>query len=189
MEKVRYNIRRISLCNFGIVWIDDTRAIKITRVYLSKDKRGVLKRIKRVYPEAKEERNKKVTLILEEIKRCLTGKIAHFNLSHLQRDSLSKFQWGVSHAARKIPYGRVITYGGLARILGTKSARAIGNALAKNPFPIIIPCHRIVSFDRKIGGFQSGKSLKKKLLRLEGVTFDKKGRIPEEFFYRLNAIR
>ena len=96
----------------------------------------------------------------------------------------SEFQWAVLCAARQIPSGRVTTYKGLARLIGTKSARAVGNALAKNPFPLVIPCHRVVGFDRKIGGFQLEGDLKKFLLQLEGVEFDEKGRVSEEFFLK-----
>lgn len=96
----------------------------------------------------------------------------------------SEFQWSVLCAARQIPSGRVTTYKDLARLIGSKSARGVGNALARNPFPLAIPCHRVVGSDRKIGGFQGGGDLKRFLLQLEGVEFDEEGRIPEEFFVR-----
>jgi methylated-DNA-[protein]-cysteine S-methyltransferase len=95
----------------------------------------------------------------------------------------SEFQRAVYIKTRRIPCGMVISYKGLAKLVGTESARAVGRALAKNPFPIIVPCHRIVSSDRRIGGFQAGGHLKKRLLKLEGVKFDKKGRILKKFFY------
>ena len=94
----------------------------------------------------------------------------------------SQFQRRVYRALKRIPRGKVITYKGLAKRIGTASARAVGNALAGNPFPLIIPCHRVVNSSRKIGRFKLGRNLKKKLLKLEGVTFDKDERIPEKFF-------
>jgi methylated-DNA-[protein]-cysteine S-methyltransferase len=94
----------------------------------------------------------------------------------------SKFESRVYRALKRVPRGRVITYKGLAGRIGTNSARAVGNALARNPFPIKVPCHRVVASDRTIGGFQSGARVKKRLLKSEGIVFDEDGRIPEKFF-------
>ncbi len=77
------------------------------------------------------------------------------------------FQKRVWKEVRKIPYGRIITYGELARKLNT-SPRAVGMALAKNKLPIYIPCHRVVG-KLSIGGFSSGVEWKRFLLELEGV--------------------
>ncbi|MCD6426777.1 MAG: MGMT family protein [Caldisericaceae bacterium] len=83
----------------------------------------------------------------------------------------------------EIPFGRVISYGGLSEaIFGTKKyARFIGYAMKKNPLPIIIPCHRVVRSDGTIGGFGGGVKTKGKLLSLEGVQI-KNGRIPKSYF-------
>lgn len=70
----------------------------------------------------------------------------------------------------KIPYGEVHSYKWLAEKAHTKGYRAVGVALAHNPFPIIIPCHRIIKQNRSLGGYSAGLELKKKLLRLEGVS-------------------
>ncbi len=73
----------------------------------------------------------------------------------------------------KIPYGSVSTYGAIAKKLGIKrgGAQAVGQALAKNPFPIIIPCHRVIKSDGTPGGFGGSGStnLKKRLLAIEGI--------------------
>ncbi|MCX6710678.1 MAG: MGMT family protein [Candidatus Woesearchaeota archaeon] len=95
---------------------------------------------------------------------------------------LTHFQKKVYFITRKIPKGRVTTYGEIARAMRTKGCRAVGNALHRNPFPIIVPCHRVVKSDGSIGGFASGARNKIKLLRKEGVkirngriiTFEKK---------------
>jgi methylated-DNA-[protein]-cysteine S-methyltransferase len=71
---------------------------------------------------------------------------------------------------RKIPPGKVSTYGDLAKALGNPSAsRVIGSILAKNPNPIKVPCHRIVMSDGKVGGYAYGTARKKELLEKEGV--------------------
>lgn len=80
------------------------------------------------------------------------------------------FQEGVWHALRQIPYGRTLSYGALARRLGTAS-RAVGGACAANPIPILIPCHRVVTADGALGGYsgEGGLDAKAALLRLEGA--------------------
>ena len=71
---------------------------------------------------------------------------------------------------RKIPPGKVSTYGDLAKAIGNPSAsRVIGSILAKNPNPIKVPCHRVVMSDGKLGGYAYGSARKKELLEKEGV--------------------
>ena len=86
----------------------------------------------------------------------------------LDLDVGTPFQRRVWAAARKIPYGRVVSYAELARMAGTpKAFRAVGNALGANPVPIVVPCHRIIHDDRSIGGFSSGLAWKRFLLEIE----------------------
>jgi len=85
-------------------------------------------------------------------------------------DGLSGFSREVLTACREIEFGQRITYSGLAKRTGRPAAsRAVGNAMARNPLPLIIPCHRVLRTDGKMGGFSApgGISLKKKLLTLE----------------------
>jgi len=78
------------------------------------------------------------------------------------------FQRKVWRATCKIPYGQVRTYAWIADKLGDpNSARAVGNALGKNPIPIFIPCHRVVGAHGGLGGFSAGLSFKRWLLSLE----------------------
>ncbi|NJD77761.1 MAG: methylated-DNA--[protein]-cysteine S-methyltransferase [Candidatus Methanoperedens sp.] len=79
---------------------------------------------------------------------------------------LSVFSRKVLNETKKIRYGRTITYSGLARNSGTRSARAVGRALANNPIPIIIPCHRIIA-KNGIGGYSGGLEIKTRLLEFE----------------------
>lgn len=75
---------------------------------------------------------------------------------------------------RKIPLGRVITYERLAELSGCKRAsRAVGNAMKKNPFPILIPCHRVVRKNGSLGGYSKGLKIKRMLLTLEKSLVDK----------------
>jgi len=91
-------------------------------------------------------------------------------------NSPSPFAAEVYAALKKIPPGRVITYAGLARRLGCRSPRAIGQALRAKPFAPEVPCHRVIASDLTPGGFQgkkSGPALAKKLRQLaaEGIHF------------------
>lgn len=87
---------------------------------------------------------------------------------------------------RKIPSGRVSTYREVARSLNCKAYRAVGNALNKNSYAPIVPCHRIVRSDGKTGGFARGVKEKIKLLEKEGVKL-RNGKVLdfEKVFYKL----
>ena len=108
--------------------------------------------------------------IMDKIKRYCSGEKIIFKKNDLNWSLLTPFQQKVFKAAMRIPYGVVETYASLARKAGCpNSSRAVGNALARNPFPLFIPCHRIVRGDGKLGGFSAGGgiALKRKLLELE----------------------
>jgi methylated-DNA-[protein]-cysteine S-methyltransferase len=90
----------------------------------------------------------------------------------LDLDRLTPFQQSVLHTARRIPLGTVWTYGQVAQAIGKPQAsRAVGQALGRNPVPIVIPCHRVVTSDGELGGYSGGGGLESKrlLLRLEGA--------------------
>jgi len=82
---------------------------------------------------------------------------------------------------KKVPRGKVISYGELARVAGT-SPRAVGRLMHVNPFAPQVPCHRVVNKDGRIGGFASGTKNKEQLLRSEGVIVSK-GLIDKKFFF------
>jgi methylated-DNA-[protein]-cysteine S-methyltransferase len=86
-------------------------------------------------------------------------------------DGFSSFGTSVLTTCREIELGQIITYGQLAKRAGRPNAsRAVGSTLAKNPLPLIIPCHRIIRSDGKLGGFSApgGIAFKQKMLELEG---------------------
>lgn len=110
--------------------------------------------------------------IYQDILRYFSGEDVDFSYFEPELSELTEFQQKVLNEVRKIPYGETITYRELACRIGNKGAsRAVGGALAKNPYPIVIPCHRIVS-SSGIGGFcgeNCGEKieLKKKMLEME----------------------
>ncbi|MFH1562223.1 MAG: methylated-DNA--[protein]-cysteine S-methyltransferase [Nitrospirota bacterium] len=82
-----------------------------------------------------------------------------------------EFKKKVWYATQSIPYGEIRTYQFIAKEIGNpKAFRAIGQALKKNPLPIIIPCHRVIQSNGKSGGFSGGIAFKKTLLRIEKIT-------------------
>lgn len=108
--------------------------------------------------------------IIKKLERYCSGENVALGSVPVDWSSLTAFQKKVLKAAAQIPYGSVATYGGLARRIDSpKSARAVGNALAQNPFPLLIPCHRVIKGDGGLGGFSAagGTGLKKRLLKME----------------------
>jgi methylated-DNA-[protein]-cysteine S-methyltransferase len=107
----------------------------------------------------------------EQITAYFEGACVNFSWDvPIVLDGFGSFTYSVLTACRGIKFGQKITYSALAKRLGRPAAsRAVGNALAKNPVPLIIPCHRVVRSDDKVGGFSApgGKDLKAKLLKHE----------------------
>lgn len=111
----------------------------------------------------------------------LTGKWADLMTAYLSGQaiptdvqidlaSLSAFSRRVLEACRSIPFGHVVSYAQLAAMVGKPhAARAVGHALAHNPVPIIIPCHRVVSSQGVLTGFLGGLPWKRRLLAHEGI--------------------
>ena len=78
------------------------------------------------------------------------------------------FQKRVWTALLTISYGETLSYGEIAQMVGCRSAQAVGQAVGRNPIALIIPCHRVIAAHGKIGGYEYGTEIKKKLLELEG---------------------
>jgi len=84
----------------------------------------------------------------------------------------TEFQQSVWRAMLKIKPGRTLSYGEIAEAIGNpKAVRAVGGACGANPIPLLIPCHRVLAANQKIGGFSGGLEWKRKLLACEGITF------------------
>ncbi|MFQ5762331.1 MAG: methylated-DNA--[protein]-cysteine S-methyltransferase [Candidatus Bathyarchaeia archaeon] len=101
---------------------------------------------------------------------------------------LPSFQKKALEVTSRIPKGKVATYADVAEEAGNpKAARAVGNAMANNPLPFIVPCHRVVKTDLSLGGYGFGIQLKKKILQTEGVGFSKASgepRVNRRFLHR-----
>ncbi len=107
--------------------------------------------------------------IVEQLNEYFSGKRSKFDVS-IDLTLATPFQRRVLEAANQVPAGRVTTYGELARRIGQpRASRAVGNALGRNPVPIVIPCHRILREGGGLGGYTGGLHIKKKLLEIEGA--------------------
>jgi methylated-DNA-[protein]-cysteine S-methyltransferase len=120
------------------------------------------------------------------IEAFLSGEAVMFSLDIVHLQVCPPFQRAVLAAQYRIPRGKMSTYRIIGEHLGkNNSARAVGNALAKNPFPLIIPCHRTVRSDLQVGGFQGGPEMKRLLLAQEGIGCASDGRVVcRRFWYQ-----
>ncbi|MER3400213.1 MAG: cysteine methyltransferase [Thermoflexus sp.] len=118
---------------------------------------------------------------LERLDRGLAAQALAQILAYLRRERTvftvplapegTSFQRRVWVETAQIPYGQTRTYAELARRLGRPGAtRAVGQALGANPLPLLIPCHRVIAADGRLGGYTGGVHVKRWLLALEGVT-------------------
>jgi methylated-DNA-[protein]-cysteine S-methyltransferase len=132
-------------------------------------RRGFLRR----FPEAAEaEPTAEVRASMEAIGAQLAGKPTDLSGVLLDLSRTPEFHVRVYEIARSIPPGETLTYGEIAERLGDKLlARDVGQALGKNPWPIVVPCHRVTAANGKLGGFSArgGVNTKLKLLAIEGA--------------------
>lgn len=109
----------------------------------------------------------------DAVRRLVAGEAPDWPELPLRLTGLPTFRRRVLETLRtRVPRGTVLTYGQLAALAGNpRGARAVGQAMAGNPFPLLIPCHRVLSAGGKLGGFSgAGLEMKKYLLELEGIT-------------------
>lgn len=113
-----------------------------------------------------------LTGVVEGVKALMRGEKADLSTAPLDLSRVPEFSAKVYQIARAIPAGETLTYGEVAMRLGDRRlARAVGAALGQNPWPIIVPCHRITAAGGRLGGFSArgGAMTKLKLLEIEGA--------------------
>ena len=168
-----YQITNVGKENIGIVWQYSGNKPQVERIFLPCAKDKLLAKIKKDFPEVIEKKQKIPDKIVTQIAEFYSGEKTKFDLSLLNLKKISDFSANVLKATCKIPCGKVATYSGIAAKIGSpRAARAVGTALANNPFPLVIPCHRVVRSDGSLGGYGGGRNMKRQLLAKEGVTFD-----------------
>ena len=105
----------------------------------------------------------------EKLCRYFDGQSVSFD-EPLDTSDATEFQRRVREVTRRIPRGETMTYGEIARQVGSpRSARAVGQVMARNPWPIVVPCHRVVGHDGRLTGFGGGLAMKRRMLEMEGT--------------------
>lgn len=115
-----------------------------------------------------------VAAVIADLQRYLAGEPVDFAAVAVDLSSLDPFRQRLYQSMRSLAWGQTTTYGELARQLGStdwEGARQVGEAMGRNPVPVVIPCHRVLAAGGKLGGFSApgGAATKAKLLALEGV--------------------
>lgn len=179
-----YQIIKAGREEIGLVWRFVKDKPVIENIFLPCSTGQLISKIENKYSEINLTRRTISGDVAEQIRQIYSGSKINFDHSLLNYAKLTKFSARVLKQTCKIPAGKVDTYSGLAAKIGSPgAARAVGNALAKNPFPIVIPCHRVVRADGSLGGFGGGTRMKKELLGKEGVTTsDDNDRVSEKYF-------
>jgi methylated-DNA-[protein]-cysteine S-methyltransferase len=158
-----------------------SKAGKIVWIALPQEneKDAIAEILKQYHPDQniRFEVSSKYTDIAKKVCRVYNGENVKFHLDSLdlnvdksKRSSIkTPFERDVLLEVAKIPYGEVRTYKQIGEEIGTKGYRAVGTAVGKNPFPIIIPCHRVVKSDLRIGEYRGGSEMKNEILKNEGI--------------------
>jgi methylated-DNA-[protein]-cysteine S-methyltransferase len=166
----RYCVFDTAIGACGVAW----SAEGLTQVQLPEADAAALEaRLRlRAVASGREEPPSTVTSAIAEIRRYLAGARVDFAAARLDWAGVEPFRQRVYEAARSIGWGRTATYGELARRIGSPgAARDVGWALSRNPWPLVVPCHRILASGGRLGGFSAhgGAATKERLLALEGV--------------------
>ena len=135
---------------------------------------ATLQRLRRRVPEAEQawEAPEEIAAAISGIRALAEGKPAGFEDARLDMAGVGDFEKSVYALARGIAPGETRTYGEIARALGDVAlSRQVGQALGNNPFPIIVPCHRVVGAGGTMTGFSApgGTETKRRLLKIEGA--------------------
>jgi methylated-DNA-[protein]-cysteine S-methyltransferase len=154
----------------AIVW--NERGVAGVR-FLEGDGRATRDRIARRFPTAREATPpKEILRAIDGVVALLGGELIDLSGVEIDTTGMPDFNRQVYEIARTIPAGSTLTYGEIAERLGDRNlARDVGTALGQNPIPIIVPCHRVLAADGKLGGFSApgGVSSKARLLTIEGA--------------------
>jgi O-6-methylguanine DNA methyltransferase len=135
--------------------------------------RSYRERFKRLLVEGTDTQTRNLA---EKVATALAGKRVEVSLD---LSETTPFQRRVLEVVKGIPCGEVRPYSWVAREVGSpKASRAVGTALANNPVPLVVPCHRVVKNDGRVGNYAFGVGEKAKLLKLEGVSLDEIARAP-----------
>lgn len=173
---MRYAVFSSAMGYSGIVFSNREPEISAVKIYLPSSKSSIEQAIKHEYAAATEIEGT-LPQLCSLVRDFLRGSDIKIPFELVDSSVCYAFQLRVLQAEREIPRGTVASYSWVAKRIGSRAVRAVGSALARNPFPIVVPCHRAVRSDGSLGGFQGGLEMKRRLLEFEGVQFDSRGRV------------
>jgi methylated-DNA-[protein]-cysteine S-methyltransferase len=167
---IEYALFDTALGTAGVAWSDRG----IVRTFLPESTAQATRaRLGRRLPDAREaEPPEHVRRLIDDVVRLLGGNHVSLDWVRIDDDAVPELDRRVYAAARTIPPGSTLTYGDVARLIGDATlARRVGEALGRNPFPIVVPCHRVLAAGGRTGGFSArgGTETKMQLLRIEGA--------------------
>ena len=172
MSPMRYAIVPTALGAFGLAWND----AGIVRTWMhDRTAENTRRQIRRAFPGAMEDPDPpaSVAQAVADVVALLADGRSPAAAGRLDMAGIPEFDQRVYHLARAIPPGETLTYGAVAKALGEEPMRArdVGQALSRNPFAPIVPCHRIVAANGQLGGYSApgGAATKRRLLELEGA--------------------
>ena len=164
-----YACFRTSFGDAAIAWGDDG----IVAVAFPAASTQARRRILRHTPDAEEAPpTAEIATVIDDIAALFRGERRDLMSARLDLTAVGDFERRVFDATRRVPPGQTRTYGDIARALGDLAlAQRIGQALGANPFPVIVPCHRVIGADGRMTGFSApgGTAAKMRLLKLEGA--------------------
>jgi methylated-DNA-[protein]-cysteine S-methyltransferase len=147
----------------SIRWAGDKKALK----NLIKPEKLFSSKLSKTYPITQEEAKLPLRMIMDSSRQLSDYFSGHLRKFHLKKDfsGLTDFEKSVLKELEKIPCGKTSSYQEIAKKIGNpRACRAVGNAVGKNPFAVIVSCHRVIKSDGTIGGFSAPLSIKKNLL-------------------------
>ncbi len=159
---IYYTSIKTQIGNLGLIRNDDY----LLKIYLPN--KEISKQIlQQIYPNENIVENKSgFNDVVNQLTEYFAGKRKRFTIK--TKIQLSPFYKKTLTEVAKVPYGETVSYSQIAQKLNSpKAARAVGSANARNPLPIIIPCHRIIANNGKLGGYAGGLKIKKYLLKFE----------------------
>lgn len=179
-----YNTFTSPFGTFTIVWKEIGSNLRVHRIFLSDPAHKSKVKVLQSFNKIKLGSCSLITSLGKKITQFLEGEVVEFDLDWLDFNLCSESQKKVLLAEYEIPRGWVSTYKRIAEKIGIHNgARVVGNALANNPFPIAIPCHRAIKTNGELGGFQGGVKMKRALLEMEGIEFSNKGKVITDRIY------
>jgi len=169
----------------AILWDVDNGKPRICRLIIPTPDLKAKDAVAQLFPAATVGSCSEVLDINGRLDAFFRGEAVEFSLDFMRLDLCPPFHKKVLLENYSIPRGKVGFYGSIAKQLNNpKAARAVGTAMADNPFPIVIPCHRVIRSDGSLGGYGGGLEMKRRLLEMEGVEFRDENHVAEKYFYK-----